>query len=54
MNGTSMASPHVAGAYAIVKAVHPDARIDEITEALGQNARNKENSSYCGISYAQS
>lgn len=51
MNGTSMASPHVAGVYAIVKAVHPEIGIDEITEALGENARNKENSSYYGYGY---
>lgn len=51
MNGTSMASPHVAGAYAIVKAVHPEISVDEITEALGENARNKENSSYYGYGY---
>lgn len=47
-SGTSMASPHVAGAYAIVKAVHPNISVDEITEALSQNAKDKGNSSYYG------
>lgn len=51
MGGTSMASPHVAGAYAIVKAVHPEASIEKITEALGKNARDKGNSSYFGYGY---
>lgn len=48
MGGTSMASPHVAGAYAIVKAAHPEASVDEITEALGKNAKSKGNSHYFG------
>lgn len=51
MNGTSMASPHVAGAYAIVKAVHKNESVDEITAALGKNARDKGNSAYYGYGY---
>ena len=47
-SGTSMASPHVAGAYAIVKAVHPNISVDEITEALKKNAKEKGNASYFG------
>ncbi len=48
LSGTSMASPHVAGAYAIVKAVHPNISVDEITEALKKNAKEKGNASYFG------
>lgn len=51
MNGTSMASPHVAGAYAIVKAVHKNESVDEITAALGKNARDKGSSAYYGYGY---
>ena len=51
MSGTSMASPHVAGAYAIVKAVHKNESVDEITRALGKNARSKGNSAYYGYGY---
>jgi len=50
-SGTSMASPHVAGAYAIVKAAHPDASVDEITEALRKNVINKENAHYFGYGF---
>ena len=47
-NGTSMATPHVAGVYAIVKAVHPDMDLDDITEGLQNNAINKNNTRYYG------
>ncbi len=33
-NGTSMATPHVAGAWAVIKSFVPDATIDEILAAL--------------------
>jgi subtilisin family serine protease len=33
-NGTSMASPHVAGAFAVLKSKNPDATVDEIEAAL--------------------
>lgn len=50
-SGTSMASPHVAGAYAIVKAVHPDISVDEITAALKKNVKSKGNASYFGYGF---
>lgn len=33
-NGTSMATPHVSGAVAVLKAARPDASVAEITDAL--------------------
>lgn len=47
-SGTSMASPHVAGAYAIVKAVHPDMSVDDITAGLKENAKDKGNPALFG------
>ena len=35
MNGTSMAAPHVAGAWAVVKGKAPGASVDQILAALG-------------------
>ena len=48
MGGTSMASPHVAGVYALAKAAHPDLSTDEITNALEKNATNLGSSKYYG------
>lgn len=48
MGGTSMASPHVAGVYALAKAIHPDISTNEITKALEKNATNLGNSKYYG------
>ena len=47
-SGTSMASPHIAGAYALVKAVHPEMTTAEITAALEKNATKIGNSKYFG------
>ena len=47
-SGTSMASPHISGAYALVKAVHPEMSTDEITTALEKNATKIGSSKYFG------
>ncbi|MBO5007612.1 MAG: S8 family serine peptidase [Clostridia bacterium] len=47
-SGTSMASPHIAGAYALVKAVHPEMTTNEITAALEKNATKIGSSKYFG------
>jgi subtilisin family serine protease len=39
MNGTSMAAPHVAGAWAVLKSKKPDATIDEVQAALVNTGR---------------
>ena len=38
MDGTSMATPHVTGAYALLASAHPDATVDEIKHALLNSA----------------
>ena len=38
MDGTSMASPHVAGVAALLMAAHPSATVSEIATALKQTA----------------
>ena len=40
MDGTSMASPHVAGVAALLMAAHPSATVSEIATALKQTARH--------------
>lgn len=47
-SGTSMAAPHVAAVYALVKAVHPGISTDKITEALSENATKNGNARYYG------
>lgn len=47
-SGTSMAAPHVAGVYALVKSIHPNKTTDEITSALQKNATHKGNPKYFG------
>jgi hypothetical protein len=39
-NGTSMATPHVAGAFTLLRAAHPNASVDEIENALESTGRN--------------
>jgi subtilisin family serine protease len=39
MSGTSMSSPHVAGAAALLKQLHPDWRVEEIKAALMNTSR---------------
>ena len=38
MSGTSMATPHVSGAVALLRSAHPDATVDEVKHALLNNA----------------
>jgi subtilisin family serine protease len=39
-NGTSMATPHVAGAFALLRAAHSNASVDAIENALESTGRN--------------
>jgi hypothetical protein len=39
MMGTSMAAPHVAGAFAVLKALKPDATVDDILAALDSTGK---------------
>lgn len=48
MWGTSMASPHVAGAYALVMSVNPKLSVNEVTNALKANAKVIGSSHYFG------
>lgn len=47
-SGTSMASPHVAGAYALVMSVNPKLSVNEVTNALKANAKVIGSSHYFG------
>ena len=40
MDGSSMASPHVAGVAALLMAAHPNATVSDISEALKETARH--------------
>ena len=46
--GTSMASPHVAGAYALVMSVNPKLSVNGVTDALKANAKVIGSSHYFG------
>ena len=46
--GTSMASPHVAGTYALVMSVNPKLSVNEVTNALKANAKVIGSSHYFG------
>jgi len=43
-SGTSMAAPHVAGAWALLKSKRPDASVDEVLAALSTSGRPVEDS----------
>ena len=47
-SGTSMASPHVAGAYALVMSANPKLSVDKVTTALKSNAKSIGSSHYFG------
>jgi subtilisin family serine protease len=51
LSGTSMASPHVAGAVALYLQAHPRARATEIRDALQNNAEPADWWGYPGIGY---
>jgi subtilisin family serine protease len=40
MSGTSMATPHVTGAFAILKQVHPEASVEKLMEAMKRGAKD--------------
>ena len=48
MSGTSMATPHVAGAYGLVMSANPKLSVDEVTNALKANAKAIGSSHYFG------
>ncbi len=47
-HGTSMAAPHIAGAFAVLKAAYPDATVDDMLNTLKQSSTMVDDTRYNG------